>query len=457
MSLEFKRVGGTDTKRYFLYLKLGKIAKSLFMEHKLLGLIALFLAYRALKKSGVDFKRLRKLGGKLIQMHRRLNAIVVEFKEGLTQEQIDWIRDNLHMEIEPVRQMTACLDNAVKQTGVDAVWKKDGLTGEGITVAVLDTGINDTHPDLQGAIIDRADFTGERPVHSASADSDSKGLLDILFGLFRRKPSGPIKLDPIGHGTHVAGTIGGRGTRYRGAAPKVAMIDVRVLGSRGSGSTDNIIKGMSWASEQGVDIISMSLGGGGNADSAISREADALTKDGILVVVAAGNEGPGPETIGSPGSSEGAITVGAVNRLNKLTSYSSRGYSKHRNGKVVKKPDILAPGGGVKRVDGCPYGNGIISTKSIDTKSGNCTHKDNRNVTYEAMSGTSMATPLVAGSCALLLQAVNLGKDNTNKAAIIKKVIKETATNLGYRDDQQGAGLLNVPAAIEKLRKNYSK
>lgn len=446
MSLDFKQSNKQSARRYFLYLKAGKIAKSVFVKHKWLSAIVLYLAYRYVKKAGIDFKDIKNFGARLIQIHRRINAIVVEFDYSLAESQIQWISNKLKVDIEPVREVTACLDTAVKQTGADVAWSSN-LDGEGVTVAVLDTGINDNHPDLKGAVVRRSDFTGEKP---------SNGFLSKLLSIFRLSSSRNNKtLDPIGHGTHCAGVIGGRGKQYRGVAPKVALIDVRVLGKHGSGSTDNIVKGMSWASKQGVDIISMSLGGPGNADSALCREADALAKEGIVVVVAAGNEGPRVNTIGSPGSSEQAITVGSVDKQNKLTSYSSRGYSNHRGGKVVKKPDVLAPGGGVRRKGNCVYGDGIISVKSADTRRGSCSSKDSRGAHYEAMSGTSMATPHVAGACALLLQGVDLTHYNAKKCNIIKQVIKETAVNLGYREDHQGAGLLNIPDALDKLKQEH--
>jgi len=451
MSLDFRQTNSESTTKYFLYLKVGQIAKSIFVKHPILSALSLFLAYRLLKRAGVDFADLKKLGGKLIQTHRRINALVVEFKTTLTPEQLQWIKDRLHVDIEPVKQVTACMDIAVTQTGVKSVWNDLGLYGEGIKVAVVDTGINDSHPDLKGRVLARQNFTQDAMLSVKTQSNFLDGIFKFIQDLFGSKVEQPSKLDPVGHGTHCAGIIGGNGSKYTGVAPKVVFLDARVLNNKGQGSTDSVIQGMSWAASQGADVISMSLGGPGDSDDAISREANALAKDGVVVVVAAGNEGPRNGTIGSPGAAEHVITVASVDHGNALVNYSSRGPVLDKNSKRdLNKPDICAPGGGVSS-GSCPYAPGIVATKSADTPDNACTVKEG-SVSYQKMSGTSMATPHVAGACALILEAARLDKSVKNKCELVKNAIKETAKKMSYNKDEQGAGLLDVVAAIKKLK-----
>jgi subtilisin family serine protease len=233
------------------------------------------------------------------------------------------------------------------------------------------------------------------------------------------------------------------------------LIDAKVLGDNGQGSDAGVVRGMSWAASQGADIISLSLGAAGGVTSACSREADALAKDGIVVVIAAGNSGPKLGTIGSPGCAEKAITVGSVDQKNKVTDYSSRGPVLDLTGKSLNKPDIVAPGGGVSSYSGCFYAPGIISGKSFDTKDNECTLYDDRKVKYQKMSGTSQATPHVTGACALLLEAVPMSREVKNRCEILKTAIKSSAKKLAYDENLQGAGLLDVPAALKKLKSTH--
>ena len=424
--------------RYFLYLKAGKIIKTVFAKHPLLAGVTFVLALVILNRAGVKIQDIYKFGGKLIQLHRRINAMVVEFKTALTSEQLEWLEKTLHVDIEPVKEVRAYMDKAVVQTEVSVVQATTSYTGKGIKVAVIDTGINDRHPDLAGKVIARQDFS----------------QADYFGKWFWNRPKSPkiAKLDGVGHGSHCAGVIAGSGVTYQGVAPKVFLLDARVLNDSGHGSNDTVIKGMSWAADQGADIISMSLGGQGTPDDAISREADALASEGIVVVVAAGNEGPGANTIGSPSCAAKVITVGAVDQLNKITKYSSRGPVVY-NGIDLTKPDLVAPGGGTNNVYGqCYYENGITSVKSLDTSKNNCTVSANGTL-YQRMSGTSMSCPHVSGICALLLEASKLDKSILNRCEIVKQVLKTTAKDLGYGPDEQGTGLIDAVAAINKIEK----
>lgn len=430
--------------RYFLYLKAGRIIKTVFTKHPLLAGATFILALVILNRAGVKIQDIYKFGGKLIQLHRRINAMVVEFKTALTSEQLTWLETNLHVEIEPVKEVRACMDKAAVQTEVSVVRATTGYTGKGIKVAVVDTGINDRHPDLAGKVIARQDFSSE----------GYSGNSLWPWDWFKSTPSvpKPPKLDGTGHGSHCAGVIAGSGITYKGVAPNVFLLDARVLNNSGQGSNDGVIKGMSWAADQGADIISMSLGSQGTPDDAVSREADALASEGIIVVVAAGNEGPRAKTIGSPSCAAKVITVGSVDQENKITNYSSRGPVIF-NGLNLTKPDLVAPGGGTYNVYGkCYYMNGITSVKSLDTSRNNCT-VDADGTLYQRMSGTSMACPHVSGICALILEAApGWTKSYPERCALVKNLLKSTAKKLTYTADECGVGLVDAKAAISALK-----
>jgi subtilisin family serine protease len=272
------------------------------------------------------------------------------------------------------------LAQSTTQIGASRVWLSHGVEGEGVTVAVLDTGIDNEHPDLKN-VVEEQDFTGE--------GTD----------------------DQQGHGTHVASTVAGSGAASggvnKGIAPKAELFDVKVLGRTGSGKLSDTIAGIEWSVLNGADIISMSLGAQipCNGLDATSLASDAAVKRGVHVVVAAGNTGPAPATIGSPGCAREVITVGAVDRLDNMALFSSRGPT--LDGRT--KPEIVAPG-----------------VLILAAKNGGG---------YAALSGTSMATPHVSGVVALLLsQKQGLSPEQ------IKDVLMKTTKDLGEGANTQGAG-----------------
>lgn len=184
-------------------------------------------------------------------------------------------------------QVRAQLDRSVPQIGAPEVWKT-GHTGKGITVAVLDTGIDTGHPDLNGAVVGAQDF-------SASASGTA---------------------DKFGHGTHVAGIITGDGAasngKYVGVAPDATLLNGKVLGDNGFGLESWTIAGMEWAVQRGARVVNISLGASFvGADDPMAAAIDRLTEQsGTLFVTAAGNFGPRPGTISSPGTADRALTVG---------------------------------------------------------------------------------------------------------------------------------------------------
>ncbi len=192
--------------------------------------------------------------------------------------------------------------------------------------------------------------------------------------------------DDFGHGTHCAGIIAGNGAasngKYRGIAPEVSLIGVKVLGKDGSGNESDILAGIEYAADTNAQVISMSLGSDEHSQAICDAVSNAVKK-GKIVICAAGNSGPKGGTIGCPSDNKDAITVGAIDPANYLCSFSSRGPMK--DGSI--KPDVVAPG---FRIVSC-RASGIMENKAIGKY-------------YLAESGTSMACPMVSGTAALLVQ-----------------------------------------------------
>ncbi|MFE2538879.1 S8 family serine peptidase, partial [Actinacidiphila glaucinigra] len=212
----------------------------------------------------------------------------------------------------------ASLDKSVPQIGGPEAWAA-GFDGTGTRVAVLDTGVDTTHPDLAGQVVAEQNF------------SDS-----------------PDAVDRFGHGTHVASITAGTGAKsggtYKGVAPGARLLNGKVLGDSGSGSMSQIIAGMEWAVAEKADVVNLSLGTYDSpeidpAEAAVNRLS---AESGALFVIAAGNNGEqGAGTVGSPGSADAALTVGAVDKQDRLASFSSTG---PRVGDGGIKPDLTAPG-----------------------------------------------------------------------------------------------------------------
>ncbi|MEV5705314.1 S8 family peptidase [Actinoallomurus sp. NPDC052274] len=291
----------------------------------------------------------------------------------------------------------ALLDKSVPQIGAPAAWRK-GLTGKGVTVAVLDTGYDEKHPDLKGVV------------------TEAKGFTD----------GGPDDVqDHFGHGTHVTSTVAGSGAasggRYKGVAPDAKVIMGKVLDDDGQGQDSWALAGMEWAAGK-AKIVSMSLGAQDfqGADP-LEQAVNSLTAStGALFVIAAGNDGPDDRSLSSPATADAALAVGAVDRSDGLTDFSSRG---PRLGDYAVKPDITAPGLDIRAA--VP----VDDTNSADP--------------YEEMSGTSMATPHVAGAAAILLQQHPDWTGQRLKAALMDSA--KPTTDTVYR---QGAGRVDVARAV---------
>lgn len=292
------------------------------------------------------------------------------------------------------------LEQSVPQVGAPEAWAA-GFTGTGATVAVLDTGYDPTHPDLANVVLGEHDFTGE-------------GITDT-----------------VGHGTHVASTIAGSGAASAGlrtgVAPGAHLLVGKVLGEFG-GTEADIIAGMQWAVDQGADVVNMSLGSNGATDGTdlMSQTLNELSDtSGTLFVVAAGNAGA-RETIGSPGAADRALTVGSVTKDDELSVFSSQG---PRAGDFGLKPEISAPG------------SDIIAARAAGTLA-----DVSVNEHYATLSGTSMATPHVAGAAAILA-----GEHPEWTGAQLKDALVGSATRLpGIDTLAQGAGRLDVARAARQ-------
>ncbi|OLF06561.1 hypothetical protein BLA60_31870 [Actinophytocola xinjiangensis] len=294
----------------------------------------------------------------------------------------------------PVR---ASLEHSVPRIGAPAAWEA-GLTGAGATVAVLDTGIDVTHPDLADAVTGARDFTGSQ------TGTD----------------------DHLGHGTHVASIVTGAGQRHRGVAPDAALLNGKVLDDTGEGLESWVIAGIEWAAGSGADVINLSLGSGPtDGTDPMSAAVDRISAEtGTLVVAAAGNDGPGAETVSSPGTAGAALTVGAVDRDDQLAGFSSRG-PRPRDGAV--KPEITAPGVGIVAARAA---NGMIGDPVEDG--------------YVALDGTSMAAPHVAGAAAILAGAHPDWTGDRLKSTLVSTARPSDGPSVF----EQGAGRVDVAAAV---------
>lgn len=353
--------------------------------------------------------------------------------------------------------MTAMDDLTNAATGVSTAWNS-GFTGTGIGVAVIDSGINDSHPDLwdsthtQSRVVYHQDFTGTPTTNSNGANYD-------LYG----------------HGTHVAGIIAGNGYlsggRYAGVAPEATLIDLRALDANGAGSDSTVIAAIQQAialkNVYNIRVINLSLGRGIPASytqDPLCQAVEAAWNNGIVVVVAAGNLGRlsvygsnGFGTITAPGNDPYVITVGATKSNGSTSpaaetkaSYSSKGPTTYDH---VLKPDIMAPGNDI--VSLAAPGATLEANYPTDIISGTDGKAD-----YFTLSGTSMATPAVAGAAALMLDEQSTLTPDQVKARLMKTAYKMGMFSTSayvphllmsfvdfYDLFSVGSGLLNVQAA----------
>lgn len=290
---------------------------------------------------------------------------------------------------------------------------KRHIFGAGITCAVLDTGVLPMHPDLTDRLAGFLDFTKSY----VSSDTPLKSSKEAY--------------DDSGHGTHVCGILSGNGSCsngiYCGVAPQARLVVLKILDKNGSGEIENFFHAIRWLlywkDLLKIRIVNISFGTTTSEhmseNSEFVRSVETLWAGGLVVLCAAGNAGPGSETIGSPGISRRLITVGSSGSPRKK-NYSGCGPT----ASCIKKPDVVAPG---SHILSC---NGFYNPKLPVSP---------RNYPYCAKNGTSMSTPMVSGAIALLLSQ---HPELTPKE--VKLRLMESSDNLFLPHSMQGWGQLNI-------------
>lgn len=332
---------------------------------------------------------------------------------------------------------------------------KAGIHGENAVALIVDSGLDQNHPDFSGRQITTKDF---------SRDEDNK--------------------DYVGHGTHVASTALGNGEgsggQYRGVAYGTGQVLIaKIFGKTPTAGEDTILAGLDWGVTQAGGkkvVINMSLGGDGDPNDVLSRAVNLLAHQGHAVIVAAGNAG-GKDSVASPGLARDALTVAAADKTGRITDYSSRGreggYSTPALDQALyNKPDVTAPGGGVNlpaaeslkrllnpiwtpfgespREDHCVYGPGIIAAKSSSMEESSCDVMVDGRRLYTKMSGTSMATPHVAGANLLVMDLLERNNAVTQDSFLESKAAQMESARLlmpagpDFKPTDQGAGMLDL-------------
>ncbi len=365
-----------------------------------------------LKSKGIKIKY------ELPLIHAYAVEIPGEQLEDMAQaEAVEYVSDDV--------KMNSLLNVAAQGVGAK-IANDTGYTGSGVGIAVLDTGLY-PHPD----------FT--RPRNRITA------FKDFINGR-------TAAYDDNGHGTFVAGVAAGNGQmsggKYTGIAPQANIIGIKVMDDKGSGNSSDIIAGMQWAVDHQRDynirVMCMSLGAkaSGNRYDPLAAAAEAVWKKGIVVTAAAGNSGPDRATITTPGVNSSVITVGAVDdkrtvdvKDDTIASFSSRGPALNR----LAKPDIVAPGVNITAANTDKGYTGLTRSEILSDP-------------YRSMSGTSVATPVVAGAAALLLQ-----KKSDSTPAQIKQTMERHAIRMNVSRYAAGYGILNLKGMLDIKEKMDDK
>ena len=289
--------------------------------------------------------------------------------------------------------------------GIETIYDNPAIAstsgGSGVNVAVLDTGVNINHPDLKGRIAQCKDFTNSRfPVVNNSCD------------------------DKNGHGTHIAGIIaadaGADELGIYGVAPSAKLFAYKVCGANGSCYADDIAMGLRMAADQGANVINMSFGS--DKDIPLIKDAVNYASSKVLLVAAAGNDGPFPDSIDYPAAYAQVVAVGAVNDKWQVTNWSSRGINLSTELGVINDGDIefAAPGEYIEST----WNNG----------------------SYAILSGTSMASPFVAGLAAKYWQSATTDTVKTTRDLLRSSSFVTDILPIVGEDNDSGFGLPHVPA-----------
>lgn len=363
---------------------------------------------KAMRKETYEAQRglmelLQSLGVKEVRQFSIVNAVVAT----LTPSQILSVaeREDVKMMRLSTKEKVTCIDDSVPLINAPAVWSL-GYGGNGIKVAVIDTGIDKNHPALSGKVVSEVSTHPDEGVNV-----------------------------PGSHGTHCAGIIASDDATHKGVSPDVDLINVKVLtgGSgwdEGDGEPEYVIMGIQEAVDRGADVISMSLGwshiwhGWECSDGycILCEAVDNAVTAGVVVVVAAGNENDDKSTRGGdtnircPGNARSAITVGGTDKNDNMYTNSSIGPTSYG----LSKPAIVAPGVAIRST---------ILNNQLGPK-----------------TGTSMSTPHVAGLCALMLE-----KNPTLSIADVKSHLEQTAIDLGFDRNAQGTGRVNAESAVKAV------
>ncbi|MGE5553439.1 MAG: S8 family peptidase [Betaproteobacteria bacterium] len=343
---------------------------------------------------------LRSLGGRMVKPLPLINGALCEIGQAAdltavsAHQQVARVDDDLQVTAYPLgcwfrnpsaprpgeqTQPPESVPWGVARIGAPALWDQE--EGAGVSVAILDTGVDLNHPDL---------------------------FPNLAAGVNILNPRRP-PMDDNGHGTHVAGIIAAvqNGVGVVGVAPRVRICPVKVLDRQGEGRLSDVVQGLEWCVKQGIRIINLSLGapeGNPTFAAAVGRVQEA----GAVLVAAAGNAGPDPDTIGYPARYPQTIAVGATTQADTVADFSSRG----------AELDLVAPG---ENIPSTWPGGG-----------------------YRTLSGTSMAAPHVSGLAALLL-----AREPGLSPGEVKLRLQESAEQLpGWSPEAQGAGLVNGPRAV---------
>jgi serine protease AprX len=390
-------------------------------------------------------KSVTKLGGTLKHVLSIVGGVSARLKGvhvlKLTRDgDVDYVvkDQKLRAQFDPAVDSVKAGSPGILEVDAPRAWSQLGLTGRGVGVAVVDSGVY-PHPDLAGRIVAAIDFTSLAPTVSN------------------------IPLNDLGgHGTHVAGLIAGDGARsgglYTGVAPNANIIDVRVIDGHGGSNVSIILRGLQWIlanrATYNIKVVNMSLGAtptGSYKSDLMATAAEILNFAGVAVVVSAGNSGPLPGTITTPGTDPYVITVGALDdngtslRTDDLmATFSSRGRTPFEN---LSKPDLVAPGRKMVslRAPGSEL-DALFPDRQV-------TVLGSLSADYYRLSGTSMAAPVVAGTIALMFE-----RNPNLSTAQLKNRLKSTATALSFGSTlDRGAGLVNAygaasSASVEKER-----
>ncbi len=341
------------------------------------------------------------VGDEEIKSHSLTNAVTTRLTPA-QMEQVAELDEVSIIRLEKLDKVTTMNESNVAIEAWTARRAFD-VNGNGVRVAVLDSGVDANHPALAGRVVEQFDHANE-----------------------------PVTI-PGDHGTHVAGTIASIDAVFRGIAFGADIINIKVLTAAGFGQPQNVIDGLDRAVRRNAKVANLSLGWSeifhgwvcNDADCSLCVAADNAVRLGVAVVVAAGNEGtaagPGQFNIRHPGAARRVITVAAVDKAKQLASFSSIGPGSGRLSPTspirITKPDLAGPG--------------VAITSSV------------LGGGFAAFNGTSMASPHVAGVAALVLQ-----RRPGMRPTLLKKLLEETSEDLQYAPLQTGYGLINPLAAL---------